>query len=318
MNLQATIAIVTLNRHAQVVETLSYLSDIDLSAVLEILIVDQTDLPIDLSIWQAKFPVPLRLIHLSVKGLCIARNQAYQQTTADVIIYLDDDVIPSFDLVNQHLLAYQEHPNAVAVAGHEELPANVASPLWKQIARKSILTLLRPYLQTNKDYQSFLDSEGYPVALITKSGLFLCDFSRPYPCRVMTPRGCNMSFLRSALLAIQGFDEGHIGNVRREESDASLRLLKAFPGKEIWFNPQAKVIHLMSPTGGCRFNSQLDWYIHLFRSEARFARRHLSSFGYKVFCLRFILLQLRPSIRYPELLEILWQPQLVGCEPSER
>jgi glycosyltransferase involved in cell wall biosynthesis len=311
MTLNATIAIVTLNRHAQVAETLGYLSDIDLSAVLEILIVDQTDFPIDLTSWQAKFAVPLRLIHLSVKGLCIARNQAYQQTAADVIIYLDDDIIPSFDLVNQHLLTYQEHPKAIAVAGHEELPASVASPRWKQLVRRSIVTLLRPYLQNSQDYRSFLDAEGYPVALITNSGLFLCDFSRPYPCQVMTPRGCNMSFQRSALIAIQGFDEGHLGNVRREESDASLRLLKAFPDNEIWFNPQAKVIHLMSPSGGCRFSSQRDWYVHLFMCEARFARRHLSSVGYKFFCLRFTLLQIGQLVRYPELFKILLNSQKV-------
>jgi GT2 family glycosyltransferase len=309
MTLNATIAIVTLNRHAQVAETLAYLANIDLSAVLEILIVDQTDVAIDLTGWQAKFSVPLRLVHLSVKGLCLARNQAYQNTTADVIIYLDDDVIPSCDLVNRHLLTYQEHPNAIAVAGHEELPASVASPLWKQISRRSILTLLRPYLQRSPDYQSFLDVEGYPVALITKSGLFLCDFSRPYPCQVMTPRGCNMSFLRSALIAIQGFDEGHLGNVRREESDASLRLLKAFPGKEIWFDPQATVVHLMSPSGGCRFTSEREWYVNLFMCEARFARRHLSSIGYKFFCLRFTLLQIGQLVRYPELFKILLSPQ---------
>jgi GT2 family glycosyltransferase len=312
--MNATIAIVTLNRHAQLEQTLKYLLEIDLSRVLEISIVDQTDVPIDLTLWQPKFPIPLRLLHLSVKGLCIARNHAYQQTAAEVIIYLDDDVIPSYDLVNQHLLTYREHPNTIAVAGYEELPDPSANPKWKQIARKFIILLLRPYLQSSKDYRSFLDREGYPVALITKSGLFLCDFSRPYPCRVMTPRGCNMSFLRSGLLAIQGFDEGHIGNVRREESDASLRLLKAFPDKEIWFNPQAKLIHLMSPTGGCRFAKERDWYVHLFQSEARFARRHLSKFGYNIFCLRFILLQIQKLIRYPGLFKILFSPVEVGCQ----
>lgn len=117
-----------------------------------------------------------------------------------------------------------------------------------------------------------------------------------------------MSFLRSALIAIQGFDEGHLGNVRREESDASLRLLKAFPDKEIWFNPQAKVVHLMSPSGGCRFASQRDWYVNLFMCEARFARRHLSSLGYKFFCIRFTILQIGQLIRYPELFKILLSP----------
>jgi glycosyltransferase involved in cell wall biosynthesis len=309
MNLNATIAIVTLNRHQQLEDTLGYLSKINLDAVLEILIVDQTDAPIDLTQWQSKFSVPLRLIHLNVKGLCIARNQAYRNTTADVIIYLDDDIIPSLDLVSQHLLTYQEHPQAMAVAGSEELPASVASPRWKQIMRRSIVTLLRPYLQNSKDYQSFLDLEGYPVALITKSGLFLCDFSRPYSCKVMTPRGCNMSFLRSVLVAIQGFDEGHIGNVRREESDASLRLLKTFPDKEIWFNPQAKLVHLMTPSGGCRFSSQRDWYTHLFMSESRFAHRHLSKVGYGFFCIRFTILQIVQLVRYPALFKILLNPQ---------
>jgi glycosyltransferase involved in cell wall biosynthesis len=312
MILKAAIAIVTLNRHLQLEDTLNYLAKIDLSRVLEILIVDQTDIPVDLSFWQPKFPIPLRLLHLSVKGLCVARNQAYQHTTADVIIYLDDDVIPSFELATQHLLTYQEYPQAIAVAGSEELPSGVGSPLWKQKLRQSLLMLLRPYFKISQNYRYFLDSEGYPVAIITKSGLFLCDFNRFNPCRVMTVRGCNMSFLRSALIAIQGFDEGHIGNVRREESDASLRLLQAFPDKEIRFNPQAKLIHLMSPTGGCRFTTDRDWYIHLFLSEARFARRHLSSFGYIIFCLRFILLQSKQLLRYPSLVNILLDAREVG------
>lgn len=307
MSLSAAIAIVTLNRHRQLAETLTYLANIDLSILQEILIVDQTDIPFDTLSWQSHFSVPLRLIHLQVKGLCVARNQALQHTDADVIIFIDDDVIPDSQLVNQHLQTYKDYPQAIAVAGFEQLPDEVINPR-KKMLRNFLLLLLRPFLQRDKLYQPFLDSEGYPVAIITRSGLFLTDFSRPYPCRVMTPRGCNMSFLRRGLLAIGGFDEGHRGNVRREESDASLRLLKAVPEGEIRFNPQAKLIHLMSPTGGCRFDQQRDWYSHLFLAETRFARRHLSNWGYWLFCLRLIIQYGQQLLRYPSLVKTFFEP----------
>jgi hypothetical protein len=307
MSLSAAIAIVTLDRHQQLAETLNHLSGIDLSRLSEILVVDQTDSPFDLGPWQPRFSVPLRLVHLQVKGLCVARNQALEKTQADVIIYIDDDVIPDVQLVNQHLQTYEQFPHTLGVAGYEELPEGVVTP-GKKYLRNLILNVLRPFLRWSKFYRQFLDIQGYPVAIIAPSGLFLADFSRPYPCRVMTPRGCNMSFLRSGLLKIGGFDEGHRGNVRREESDASLRLLKAFPEGEIWFNPKAKLMHLMSPTGGCRFKDPLDWYKHLFMAEARFARRHLSNWGYRLFCLRLTLMHGLQVIRNPQLLKILLDP----------
>jgi GT2 family glycosyltransferase len=308
MTLSAAIAIATLNRHTQLAQTLRYLSQVDLSAIIEILVVDQTGIPFDIAPWQPEFPVPLRLIHLGQRGLCLARNQALYKSQADVILYIDDDVIPAPDLVNQHLRFYAEHPKAVAIAGFEDLSQSAIKNHFRSALKQLVIELSRPYLKRHKTYCSFLDYSGYPVGLITQTGLFLCDFSRPYPCRVMTPRGCNMSFLRSALLKINGFDEGFTGVARREESDASLRLLQAIPGAEIWFNPEAKLVHLTAAQGGCRIPSSYAWGQSLIQSETRFAYRHLANSDYTIFCLRLILLQFWQFMQHPKLLKILLDP----------
>ncbi len=306
-----TIAIPTLNRHDQLAETLVHLSQIDLRLAQEILIIDQTDRPFDLTPFVAQFPIPLRLIHSQIKGLCVARNLALQATTTDLILYLDDDVVPSPELVTQHVQTYADYPQALGVAGAEEIDATAQPSRVKGLIRQGLIWALRPYLRWHSDYRSCLDAAGYPVGLITHTGLFLCDFAHTVGCRVMTARGCNMSFRREALQAIAGFDEGFIGNARREETDACLRLLKAFPDGEIRFNPAARLLHLMSPTGGCRDRKGADWYRQVFTCEFRFARRHLSPLGWRLTGLRLALLHLAAIARHPDLVTLLTNPPLV-------
>ncbi|MDX2097781.1 MAG: glycosyltransferase [Leptolyngbyaceae cyanobacterium bins.59] len=306
MTLSITIAIPTLNRHPQLAETLHHLCRIDLSSVQEILIIDQTDTFFDIKPWHARFSVPIRVIQPPVKGLCAARNIALQETTTDLILYLDDDVIPDCFLVEQHLKTYYEYPNAIGTAGAEKIAEESRAMRAKQRIRRWIALILRPYFSLDPYYSSFLDSTGYPVSLITRSGVFLCYFNHSEPCRVMTPRGCNMSFRCDSLRAIGGFDEGFIGNGRREESDMSLRLLKAFPGSEIWYNPKATLIHLMSPTGGCRSDNREQWYRDLFHCETRFAYRHLKGLGKLIFRVYFFLRHLQIMVQYPVLFREFW------------
>jgi GT2 family glycosyltransferase len=294
------IAIVTLDRHRELSGALDALVKIDLKRVSEILLVDQTDSPFDVDHWRRLYPVPVHLIHLKEKGLGPARNAALRGTDAEIVLFIDDDVIPDFELVNEHLRVYSEHAGTIGVAGYEDLPVNRRPTVLRRGVRVLLTRALRPYFRRSGYYSPFLDKDGYPAGIITRTGMFLCDFARPNPCRVMTPRGCNMSFVREALLAIGGFDDRFIGP-RRDESDASLRLLRAFPDREIWFNPRARLMHLMSPTGGCRDASKREAQRQLLQCEIDFARRHLTPGRYFLFWLRLAAIHGVALGRYPSL-----------------
>lgn len=309
---RVSIVISTLDRPAELTRTLARLAQIDLASATEIVVVDQSAQPFEPEQWTDRLSIPIRLVHQHSRGLGVSRNAALHATAgADVLLFLDDDVIPDEALVREHVRSYVERFALLGVAGYEELPLERRSSPRRNRLRHVLTRLLLPALRGSRRYRRFLDEDGWPAAIVLPGGIFLCDFAHERPCRVMTPRGCNMSFRREALLAVGGFDEGFSGP-RRDETDLALRLLHANPERDIWFNPRARVLHLMSPTGGVREAPGREWYARLFRCEMRFARRHLSPAG-RVFCrLRLVAEHFGAVLRHPGL---------VGClfeDPSRR
>ena len=274
-DLEATVAISTLNRPEHLARTLDALAQVDLTSVFEVLVVDQSDAPFDPEPWRARLPI--RVVQQNARGLGVSRNEVIRLAKTPVIVFIDDDVVPETDLIAQHLLVYHEHPNACGVAGFEQIPAERRSRLRAHL-RSALVRALGPYLRRSRRYARFLDASGRPAAIVMRSGLFLCDFSHTEPCRVMTPRGCNMSFRREALEAVGGFDTA-IAGPRRDETDLALRLLGAIPNAEIWFNPKARLVHLMAATGGVRDFRLARTLLRELHCELWFARRHLSALG---------------------------------------
>ena len=85
--------------------------------------------------------------------------------------------------------------------------------------------------------------------------------------------GVNHSVRVSALKAIGGYDENYsIGPAIREESDVAARLWKA--GYRIDFDPEAWLIHLATPSGGCRPDRRWEPWMMSF-SSLYFAFKHL-------------------------------------------
>jgi len=294
-----TVAISTLDRAEILAETLDTLRDVDLSLVAEVLVVDQSDEPLDPTPWRDS--LPLRVVAQAGRGLGRSRNEVLRQAKTPLILFIDDDVVPDPKLVTEHWKVYESHPRALGVAGFEHIARDEVRRSWRAFARRGLVWLLRPYLRTRAAYRPFLDEAGHPVGLVMRSGLFLCQFDRPSACRVMTPRGCNMSFRREALTSVGGFDEAWDGP-RRDESDLSLRLLEHCPGAEIWFNPEARVQHWMRPTGGCRQGSVQEKRRRDVLCEIRFARRHLALAGRSLSCLRLLVTRAGWWLRDPVLL----------------
>jgi GT2 family glycosyltransferase len=63
-------------------------------------------------------------------------------------------------------------------------------------------------------------------------------------------KGGNHSVRVNDVKEIGGYDEHYIGMAHREESDFAIRLWKS--GRLIVFDPDAGLVHLGAPAGGCR------------------------------------------------------------------
>jgi len=86
--------------------------------------------------------------------------------------------------------------------------------------------------------------------------------------------GGNFSVTKSAFFAAGGFDaEGFCGTASiGEESDFALRLVRT--GGRIDFSPDAHLVHLHLPMGGCRDRSVVTWTYWHGHNMALLAKRH--------------------------------------------
>lgn len=210
-----SVAVVTYLREKMLCDTIEYLLSLDYPD-WELLVVDQT---------QEHEPATLEFLHqvshrirylrIDQVGMCHARNVAIEAAEGDVVLFCDDDIVPAPALLHVHARHYDD-PSVGGVSGPTHLePAPEDGPihvLSGGLARR----------------------EPFPSSVVETD----------------SANGCNMSFRRHALLAIGGFDEEYIGRAHREETDASLRVRGL--GYRLLFDPEARVEHLVFPSGGSR------------------------------------------------------------------
>lgn len=74
-------------------------------------------------------PFPLRVIAQAQGGASAARNAAIAAASGDVLLFVDDDVLPQDGLFERHLAVHRRDPLA-AVAGRMAAPPTRALPVW--------------------------------------------------------------------------------------------------------------------------------------------------------------------------------------------
>jgi GT2 family glycosyltransferase len=170
----------------------------------------------------------IQLYQVTWASLPGARNYAIRRAKGDIVLFLDDDVQLEPEFLQRHARNYVDRPELGALAG-------------------------RVF-----DRMKLADSGGNlkiedlpPEAMDPGIAWYYIDLVHTVkPQRVLTVRGCNMSFRRE-LFTKHGltFDERFRGSAVREESDFCLRIRQT--GYEIWYDPEASLIHLGEETGGC-------------------------------------------------------------------
>ncbi|MEB3196895.1 MAG: glycosyltransferase family A protein [Candidatus Sericytochromatia bacterium] len=191
----------------------------------EVLVIDQTpahlpEVAAQLQAWADR--EALRWIRQSPANLPAARNRALRETRCEAVVFIDDDVVLEPGFLAAHRAALAD-PGVDAVAGKV-----VQARGWNHP---------KP------------PAGGWPREL----DYFYFQLDSDTPARgIANFPGGNHAIRVNTARRLGGYDEAFVGWAFREESDMALRLYRA--GGLIVYEPQAALLHLAAPAGGCRID----------------------------------------------------------------
>ena len=238
-----SVIVPTYNREEVLCQTLSYLFEQDYPNY-EIVVVDQTvEHTSETQDFLARNSERLRYIKLKRPSLTRARNAGILHARGDIVLFLDDDIVPDKSLVSSHIAALIE-PNVGAVAGQ------VVPPDGRTI-----------------------DTEH--VGTIENKTLIIANFNSTVATKSLHAPGGNTTVWRHLAIEAGLFEPRFGGTAIREETDFYLRLVRM--GYSIKFEPRASILHLALTTGGCgNRRSDVRWYFWFAHNNTLLALRHPS------------------------------------------
>jgi GT2 family glycosyltransferase len=224
--LTLSVVIPTYRREAVLVDTIDSLLKVinNADGCLELLIVDQTEHhnpATDRRMGEWEQSGKIRWTRLDIPHITRSMNIGVQMVKGDIVLFLDDDVVPDPELINEHINAYERHPDAWAVAGQVLQPWDKSRPVF--------YTPRGGWLTRYLDFPFF-----------STDGMF-----------VENVMAGNLSVRRDFFIHLDGFDENFTPPVAtRFETEFAKRLVSM--GGKIWFEPKASIRHLRASTGGTR------------------------------------------------------------------
>ncbi|MGB3571634.1 MAG: hormogonium polysaccharide biosynthesis glycosyltransferase HpsN [Phormidesmis sp.] len=199
-------------------------------AAFEVIVVDQTkvhEAATQAFLTQMAELGKIQLHTVEWASLPAARNYAIERSHGDIFLFLDDDVELPEGCLAAHAKGFENRPEVGAIAG-------------RVFDRMKLSESTKPLIETLPPEAMDPGIAWYHIDLVHTTK----------PQRVLTARGCNMSFRRE-IFEQHGlrFDERFQGSAVREESDFCLRVRRT--GLIIWYEPDAHLVHLGEETGGC-------------------------------------------------------------------
>lgn len=264
-----SVIVPTYQREQVLCETIQHLLGLSYPN-FELIVIDQTpaheaDTEQFIHACEEKYPERFRWHFVAKVNLAHARNVGARMAKGEYLLYCDDDIIPPFDLIQRHMIHFEEPGVGAATGGvtmkHRKRPPK-PSP-----------------------------------CVILPSGRLIEHWGHELPrCTTDSLRGCNMSVARQLAFEVGLFDEGFIGNAHREETDFSLRIRRR--GYQIVYDPDAAVVHLSHPAGGSRASQATNkgkyflelYYNHAYFHAKNFPQRYLPWFLYRGLGLVFVKL----------------------------
>ena len=275
--IKTSIIIPTYNRGKLLCNTLTNLIG-QLPTDGEIVVVDQSDEVYSELMEIAKnHSTQIHYYKIFVKGLPHARNYGLKRAIGEIIIFCDDDIIPSQNFIKYHLQNYKEK-EAGGVGGRIILNGNQShdNPNLNKVIGK--VRWWDTYLIDNFDATERADIDHV--------------------------QGCNMSFRKEALMKAGGFDECFGGSAHLEETDLCLRIRKA--GYKLVFDPEAELVHLKDAKGGCRAENYKQWFYWYGHNNMLFFLKNFNQYLFPIFITSsFIRLLLSAGKRYNPMI-VIW------------
>lgn len=225
-----SVVIPTMNRANVLLDTLRDLRP-QTYRDFELIVVDQSDVPnAAAEALLADFGVPTRYVFVTqFRGVPEARNLGWQVAAKDIVLYVDDDIRCNPSFLQAHFDAHVSR-GAAMIAGR--------------------ITNLRGDVTQRGKTGSFSNWTATGVG----------NFHLREAIQCLHARGCNFSVRRIILERLGGFDENlTVGAALHEETEFALRLARA--GHSCWFAPDAHLVHLATPIGGCRIGPDISRYM---------------------------------------------------------
>lgn len=267
----------TLNRNKYLVHTVQQVLA-DKFKDLEVIVVDQSDEhdAATTAFFANNKDQRLTLYTVTPKSGVAAKNFGLTKARADIVVFLDDDILLEPDCLTAHYEAYVKHPDIGGTGGRV-----------KQDGVAPTTTLLKFDKYGLSGYNSF-DYTGKG------------DYTDTVP-------GGNMSVKRAEAIRVGGFDTNFLRSQHREESEFSARYFRA--GNKFYFEPKACIVHLAAPYGGTRikvdFADSPDFYKNNLYFVLRYCRlRDLPMALIKQ--LRFYALRKNPVLTFRRVVLFAW------------
>jgi glycosyltransferase involved in cell wall biosynthesis len=206
--LSLSVVIPTYNRPrllTQTVEALCLQEGVDHHRI-EVVVVDDGSIErADVVLAATSTPFDLRIVREPHSGVATARNAGWKEARGEVVIFLDDDVIPARGLVAAHATVHAAHDDAVTLGNIAADPAR----------RREAWNAYEDAIKARK-YQGLTQRE-------IPSGI---------------PYGGNFSVRRRHLEAAGGFDQSLVGN---HDVDLGFRFQRM--GLRFVYEPLASAVH---------------------------------------------------------------------------
>ena len=214
-----SVVIPTYGRDQVLVDTCNHLLQLEPTAK-EIVLVDQSETHepetrSTLEGWDKDGRI--RWLRLDRPSIARAMNTGLLQASGDVVLFLDDDIVPESDLFAAHIRAHSR-------SGAEVVAGRVIQP-WDRPGEVGQLSRCGEFNFTSME------------------GRYIDQFM-----------GGNVSMRRDCALAVGGVDENFVRVAYRFERELADRLVSK--GYRIWYEPSASIKHLKVDSGGTRAYGQ--------------------------------------------------------------
>lgn len=194
------------------------------------------------------------------RGMPAARNLILEQTTSDVLCFLDDDTTVDPAWLERITGVYRDRPDVAAVGG----------PAISVDHDENVLE------ETRRDPENLNRITRYGEV-----GSFADRWIPPEPVETDALMGANMTFRVPVLVDLGGFDPDYKGNAYREEFDVFARLWNQ--GETVVYHPEALAYHYQAQDGGAREDvaDQRRTYYWFGRNLIRFRKKNFPDTFYR-------------------------------------